>query len=57
MASMTQEMEDAMVAFTEVDFANHLRLGSLDMAGLRSLCPEAQSDGLGSGPSSSPGDK
>lgn len=56
-ASRTQEMEDTLVAFTETDFANHLHLASLDMAGLCSLCQEARSDGSCSGPNSTPGDK
>ena len=56
-ATRTQEMEDALMAFTEINFANHLYLGSLDVASLRRLYQEAQSDGSCFGLNSAPSDK
>ena len=56
MATKTQEMEDGMTAFTETNFIGYLRLGNLYMAGLRDLCQDAQRDGSGPNPSSSPSD-
>lgn len=54
-AARTKEMEDAFVSFTEIDFAIHLLLGSLDMLGLPNLCQEAQGKGSEPSPSFAPG--
>ena len=39
----TQEMEDALVTFTETNFVRHLHLGALDIVGLCNLYQESQS--------------
>ena len=54
MATKTREMEDVIAAFTETDFASHLWLNDIDLAKLDDHCQDAQSDGLGPGPSSPP---
>lgn len=50
-------MEDALVSFTEIDFASHLRLSSLDMVELHNLFQETQGEGLDPSPSSTRGNK
>lgn len=55
-ATNTREMEDAIATFTEIDFVGYLRLGDIDLAGLRVLCQNAKSDESGPGPSYPPGD-
>lgn len=43
-AARTQEMEDSLVTFMEMDFTCHLLLGALDVAGIRDLCQESQNE-------------
>lgn len=50
------EMEDALVAFTKTDYVGYLRLGDLDIVGLRDPCQDAQGDGSSPGLISSLGD-
>ncbi|CAH1430253.1 unnamed protein product [Lactuca virosa] len=41
----TQGMHDAVKSFMETDFASYLRLGELDMEGLRQLCRDQDAKG------------
>lgn len=39
-STKTREMEDAIAAFTETNFAGYLHLGDIDLAGLYVLCED-----------------